>query len=174
MNFSDLAKFFVSQDETDRSLSSLEGLYPAYRAVMVSDGTLTQMLSAMHLEDIDTKCVENGHGFPEPEDCKWLEIDGEPCIRRRVELTGASSGKTYVRALSYLYPPRIPDYFLAELSRAGASLGTQLLQSRISNRRELIWVRTGSEFAFSRLYRIMLHDKPAILVREDFMDNDNT
>ncbi|KFG72427.1 chorismate--pyruvate lyase family protein [Streptomyces mutabilis] len=168
-----LSKFFLSQKETDQSLADLgddDRLFPAYRAVMVSDGTLTQMLSALHLEDIVTRCEENDEGLPDPEQRSWLEIGGEPCIRRRVTLNGASSGRTYVRALSYLYPPRLPAPFLEELSRPGSSLGTQILRSRIPSRRELIWVRRGADSVYSRLYRIIVQDRPAILIQEDFVD----
>jgi chorismate-pyruvate lyase len=167
---SDLSKFFVSRAETDKSLAELGHLEPAYRAVMVSDGTLTHMLSALHLEDITTQCFENGQALPGPEQRQWLDIGSEPCVRRQVELTGALSGTTYVRALSYLYPPRLPSAFLMEMSRAGSSLGTQLLNSRISHRRELIWLRSNPGIVFSRLYRILLQDRPAILIQEDFLE----
>ncbi|MGP3972001.1 chorismate pyruvate-lyase family protein [Streptomyces sp. 6N223] len=167
---SDLSKFFVSRAETDKYLAELGHLDPAYRAVMVSDGTLTNMLSALHLEDIATECFENAQGLPDPEQRHWLSIGSEPCVRRRVELNGALSGTTYVRALSHLYPPRLPSSFLMDMSRAGASLGTQLLSSRISHRRELIWIRGGPGLLFSRLYRILLNDKPAILIQEDFLE----
>lgn len=170
----DLSKFFISQEETDhRSLVDLGdngGLDSAYRAVMVSDGTLTQMLAALHLEDIVTTCVENDRAVPDPEQRAWLEIGDEPCVRRRVTLSGASTGATYVRALSYLYQPRLPDTFLDELDRPGASLGTQMIQSRISSRRELIWVRQRGDGSYSRLYRILVQDRPAILIQEDFVD----
>jgi chorismate-pyruvate lyase len=166
-NLSSLTNFFVS--ETHESLAALDELAPAYRAVMVSDGTLTTMLSALHLETINTTCLESATVPAGPEQQRWLEIPSEPCLRRSVELTGASSAQIYVRACSYLYEPRLPPAFLRDLSRAGASLGTQLLQSRISTRRELIWVRASEALAFSRLYRILLHDRPAILVQEDFL-----
>lgn len=167
---SDLSKFFTSREETDQSLAGLGHLDPAYRAVMVSDGTLTNMLSALHLEDITTECFENTQGVPAPEQRRWLGIGSESCVRRRVELTGALSGTIYVRALSYLYPPRLPSSFLIDMSRAGASLGTQLLSSRISHRRELLWIRGGEGLLFSRLYRILLQDQPAILIQEDFLE----
>ncbi|SOD64267.1 chorismate lyase [Streptomyces zhaozhouensis] len=172
-DYSALSRFFTSQAETDRSLAELGDLYPAYRAVMVSDGTLTQMLSALHLEEISTHTVENVEGIPDAEQRGWLETDvDETCVRRRVTLNGAVTGRTYVRALSYLYPPRLPASFLMEMNRPGSSLGSQLLASRIHHRRELLWVRTGPDHVFSRLYRILLRDRPAILIQEEFLDGD--
>lgn len=167
---SGLSRFFSSGTETQRSLAELGLLSPAYRAVMVSDGTLTHMLSAMYLEEIRTDCLENGEAMPGEDQRRWLDIGAEPCVRRYVELTGATSRVTYVRATSYLYPPRLPASFLDELDQPGASLGAQLLESRISHRRELIKVRTDAGLVFSRLYRILLHDRPAILIQEDFME----
>ncbi|MGB3171870.1 MAG: chorismate pyruvate-lyase family protein [Rhodococcus sp. (in: high G+C Gram-positive bacteria)] len=113
--------------------------------------------------------MTNDKAVPDPELRSWLEIDHEVCVRRHVELSGASTGTTYVRAVSYLHQPRLPDAFLGELDRPGASLGTQMIESRISSRRELIWVRPSADRFYSRLYRILVQDRPAILIQEDFV-----
>lgn len=169
-----LSNFFISQDEADwscLSLGDLEKVPPAYRAMMVCDGTLTHMLSALHLERIVTTCDEIAEEVPDAERRRWLEIGEVRCLRRDISLVGALSGQPYVRARSYLVAPRLPASFLDELSRPGGSLGTQLLRSKVSNRRELIWARKGSaSLQFSRLYRILVRDQPAILIQEDFLE----
>jgi chorismate-pyruvate lyase len=168
-----LSDFFLDREQTDRSLMELgdgRHLSPACRAVMVSDGTLTRLLSAVYLENIVTDCEVNDEARPDFEARRWLQIDDVECRRRRVSLVGGVSGRTYVRAKSYLYAPRLPDSFLVALSRPGASLGAQLLSSRIYHRRELIWIRPGiGDCMFSRLFRILVGDQPAILIQEDVL-----
>lgn len=170
-----LSRFFLDREETDRALAELgdgRHLSPACRAVMVSDGTLTRLLSAVYLEDVVTECESNEQAQPDVEARKWLQVDEVACLRRRVSLVGRMSGRTYVRAQSYLYPPRLPESFLTALSRPGASLGAQLLLSRISHRRELIWIRPGiGDCMFSRLFRILVQDRPAVLIQEDVLRN---
>jgi chorismate-pyruvate lyase len=168
-----LSGFFLDREQTDRALAELaDGRYlsPACRAVMVSDGTLTRLLSAVYLEDIVTDCAVNDEARPDDEARRWLQIDDVACQHRVVSLIGGVSGRTYVRAHSYLYPPRLPDSFLFELSRPGASIGALLLSSRIHHRRELIWIRPGiGDCLFSRLFRIVIEDQPAILIQEDVL-----
>lgn len=170
-----LSRFFLDREQTDRALAELgdgHHLSPACRAVMVSDGTLTRLLSAVYLENIVTECEVNDEARPDFEARRWLQIDDVTCLRRRVSLVGGMSGRTYVRAQSYLYAPRLPEFFVTELSRPGASLGAQLLSSRIDHRRELIWIRSGSgDCMFSRLFRILVQDRPAILIQEDVLRN---
>jgi chorismate-pyruvate lyase len=168
-----LSGFFLDREQTQRSLVELgdgRHLSPACRAVMVSDGTLTRLLSALYMEDIVTECEVNDEARPGFEACRWLQIDDVACQRRVVSLVGGMSGRTYVRAHSYLFAPRLPDSYLIELSRPGASIGAQLLSSRIYHRRELIWIRPGTgDCMFSRLFRILVQDRPAILIQEDVL-----
>ena len=167
-----LSDFFLDREQTERSLVELaEGQHLSLvcRAVMVCDGTLTRLLSAVYLEDILTVCEAADEARPGIEASRWLQIDGS-CLRRRVSLVGGVSGRTYARAQAHLYAPRLPDTFLIELSRPGASLGAQLLSSGICHRRELIWIRPGTgDCMFTRLYRILVRDQPAILIKEDVL-----
>jgi chorismate-pyruvate lyase len=124
------------------------------RMLLTTDGTVTTLLEACTGERIVTHPARQSETatLEELRDgtaCWWHPsadlldaASSERLLARRVTLSGASTGITYVMAEALVAPDRLPELVAHALLRPGGSLGRLLAQSRLETRRELVEVST--------------------------------
>ncbi|MGH8547090.1 MAG: chorismate--pyruvate lyase family protein [Methylococcales bacterium] len=157
---------------------------PFQRALLVNDGTVTKLIEAYTLEAVEvvrlkqeTQLLSSAH--------TWLKTPPDTeVIAREVVLRARHSSTVYAYAVSLLVPARLPAGLLNDLASEPGGLGQVLLNSRIENRREILWcgreqvtdppeaIRelTGVDF-ISRTYRIIAGGQPVMLIDEKFPAN---
>lgn len=171
-----------------RSLSlsniNLRTLTPFQRTLLAIDGTVTKYLETYTLEPIEvvrlrqeTQVLDTGHA--------WLETPPDTeVLAREVLLRGVYTATIYAYAVSLLVPSRLPGDLLEVLENEPGGIGRTLLNSRIENRREMLWygrehlsrlpeeirALTGNDF-LSRAYCIIVGGKPVMLINEKFPAN---
>ena len=174
---------FVAQDERPSHLMDIDlyKLNPFERACLVIDGTVTRFLEAHRMEPVDIiNCGETREILKK--DHKWLDLPkGETIVSRRVLLKGRHSGRVYASAASLVVPERIKVAVGRTRERIKEGLGRMLLNGRIEQYRELLWYgkeiasdlpsdvhRFSSEELLTRTYRILVKNKPIMMITEWF------
>lgn len=115
-------------------------LTPLQRVLLITDGTLTEILEAYYLERIELvklserlmKCGELDLAFD-------LE-DEERVMERRVSLRGANSGTRYVYAESLIFVDRLDPSFQAELLETRTPLGRLWRSRRLETFKEPVTI----------------------------------
>lgn len=176
-------RLFIAQDAKPDELEpvQMEVLRPFQRVLLVTDGTVTQVLEARACEPVDIVRLDQRERRLTA-DHPWLEAGlGEPVIDRQVLLKGHHTGEVYIYAVSALLPRRLPTEVQADLARPGAGLGRVLARSRLETYRERLWYgaervdrdsEVGRHFSakllVSRTYRILAGGRPLMLITEKF------
>ena len=176
-------RLFMAQDARPEELEpvQMEGLSPFQRVLLVTDGTVTQVLEARMGEPVDVVRLDQRERRLTA-DHPWLEAGlGEPVIDRQVLLKGNHTGEVYIFAISALLPRRLPEEVQADLARPGAGLGRVLARSRLETHRERLWYGAerverdsevgrhfSAELLLSRTYRILAGGRPLMLITEKF------
>ncbi|HLY05955.1 MAG TPA: chorismate pyruvate-lyase family protein [Rhizomicrobium sp.] len=157
-------------------------LSPLQRILLITDGTLTEILEAHFLEPIELVklsqrifvCVPGmcGTGFAEP---------GESVLERRINLRGARSRRLYVYAESLLLVDRLDRQFRTELMDSEIPLGRLWHKFRLETYKHLVGVecRRGGDLAFqlacpgesrvlARTYEVISSGKRLMRISEYF------
>lgn len=181
--FDPLEDFFTAQQAMPDNWSkiNLRTLTPFQRALLVIDGTVTKFIEAYMMEPVDViRLFQEQRSLSV--DRAWLEASkGTEVIARQVLLRGQYSHKLYAYAVSLIVPGRLGYAEKQDLEMDGEGLGRILLNSRLENRREVLWYGrerawklpdaishlNGTEF-ISRVYRIIAGGRPIMLINEKF------
>lgn len=167
-------------------------LDPMDRMVLTADGTVTTLLEACTGEAIVTRVLRQA-GPATVEDLRdasgrwWhpgsselLELEpDERLLARRVALSGATRGVTYVMAEALVAPERLPEPIARRMLGAGASLGRVLAEGRLETRRDVLHVSVDRAGALGphlgvapaaslvhRTYAIVAGRRPVAIVTE--------
>lgn len=166
-------------NENSHSFSSIaqtaifSGLAPLQRVMLLSNGTLTDILQAFTLEDIAVRKVTGILRYDAP------EFEGEEALERSVVLYGKRTSRYYVYAESLIALERLPLALARDLREGSEPLGRLLLNYRLETFKELIDFRIGrseeaSKFLEANLrflirsYRVFVNERPCIVSHEYF------
>jgi chorismate-pyruvate lyase len=159
----------------------LRALSPLQRILLVTDGTLTEILEAYFLEPITlVKLAQQMAPAIRAQAALGLAA-GEPCLERKIFLQGAETGRIYVYAESLIAIERLGAKLREDLMATGAPLGRLWLEHRLETFKELIDMRCrpagdlAQHFGvkpdaplLARSYRVSAGGRPVILISEFF------
>ena len=170
---------------TTRILGELDiaSLPPFLRVLLVTDGTVTNILEAFFWESIQVENLGQTQMLL-PEDLPLLEAtQGCNLLQRGVRLVGAKSGTPYVFARSLIHLDALPEKLRDALLRGKIGIGELIRNSNLETYRALIEIGEKKDGSASknlnhqsgaliyRLYRISVQQKPAILIAEYFPES---
>jgi chorismate-pyruvate lyase len=176
-----IGSYFVAQARRPSDVRDVETetLAPYHRALLVNDGMVTRFVEASVLEPVAVDVLEQG--AVDAVGCGWLDLrkTSAAVLRRRVAIHGRESRRLYVLAESLLVTSRLPRRFAASLAESGKGLGELIEQEQLETRRELLWFGCATTPAWAeavaprsdlltRSYRVVVGDRPAILISESF------
>jgi chorismate-pyruvate lyase len=156
-------------------------LAPLQRILLITDGTLTEILEANLLERIElVKLSEDMIGAADVQ----LGLAGsaqDSLLQRRILLRGTSSGKAHVYAESFIALDRLSAAFRDELLHSDVSLGRLWQKHRLETYKELAAVscRPAGALAvhfacpeetllLSRSYTVICERRPIMHISEYF------
>jgi chorismate-pyruvate lyase len=153
----------------DTSLSSMQ------KALLVTDGTVTQLLEVFAREEIRVKKL--GQSQVQGGPALLAAGDDEPVISRRILLCG--DRRAYLHATSWLVPARMPREMQAALTLTDAPIGQLWKAARLETFREIVDFRPESNpeisgmlgstaGLLSRSYLVNTGGRPMALVVERF------
>jgi chorismate-pyruvate lyase len=169
--------------ETSHSFSHIvqlpffASLAPMQRVMLLSNGTLTDILQAFTLEEIGVHKLTEAQSVSRS---NLLELSpNEKVLERSVVLYGKRTSRSYVYAESLIALERLPRGLAKELQEGSEPLGRLQLKHRLETFKELIDFRIGksekaSEFLESNLrflirsYRVYVKERPCIVIHEYF------
>jgi chorismate-pyruvate lyase len=167
-------------------LEKLEGieagsLNPLQRILIITDGTLTEILEATFLERIRLIKVSQQTISSTSAHIRAAPHPGEALLERKILLRGEGSNKNYVYAESIIAINRLPSSFRNELMNSDVSLGRLWLEHKLETFKELLEVKCvqadklcehfnckSSDTLLVRTYRVYLAAVPAIVISEYF------
>jgi chorismate-pyruvate lyase len=170
---------------SDFDLSSIELLQ---RMLLVTDGTLTDLLQVAFLEPIGVLKLKMDVGktsMPvEPLELKA----GEVRMERSILLYGQNTDKNYVYAESTLAIDRLPARLREQLIGSNKPIGRLWSEHEIETRKELLHVSkcspskllpyfvstAASNLLLRRSYRLVTRKQPVIIITEYFPDSYKT
>ena len=179
-----LADLFVATNDRPAHLSpvQIEDLSAFARVLLVADGTVTHMLRAHFREPINVEVLS--HDFQSLEaPIPWLQANiGDEILLRKVELIGATTGRVYCLATSWIALERISPDMRDAIVTQRQSIGSVLLSHFNENRRELLWCGRvqNDENSFEtdsaetqgqtleRAYRVISGGVPLMIIAETF------
>lgn len=153
----------------DAALSRLQ------KALLVTDGTLTQLLEVFAGEKIRVQKL--GQSLVSGGPPSLAVSDGEPVIRRCILLRGER--RAYLHAESWLVPARMPVHMQEELQNTDMPIGQLWRAARLETFREIIDFQRESNPEVARLlgssadilarsYLVNAGGRPMSLVAERF------
>ena len=151
------------------------------RLLLISDGTLTDMVEAAFLEPIELVRLSIDSDEATVHD-DVLEIKpGDPLMRRRILLQGGVSRTNYVYAQTLIALNSLPEAIRDGLMRSGSPIGRLWVQHKLETRKEMLSMwrepagELGRHFGIAadaevqgRTYRIFSGGKPSMLISEYF------
>ena len=168
------------------TLSKIEGcdirsLPALQRVLLITDGTLTDILEAVFLERIQIVKVAQ-RAIPATAEHSPLEAKpGEILIQRSILLRGHQSRRNYAYAESLIAADRLGPTFRKELFDSDLPLGRLWVEHQLETYKELQEVRCvkASRLAdgfpsvdcsalLVRTYRVMVQGRPSIMITEHF------
>lgn len=166
-----LADLFVANQDRPSHLDTVavENLGAFARVLLVTDGTVTHMLRAHFREPINVEV--RSHDFQNLEQPNpWLKAkSGDEILIRKVALIGATTGKTYCHATSWIALERLSSDMRDDIVKMRRSIGNVLLANFSENRRELLWYgETKEERSLERAYRVISGGLPLMIIAETF------
>jgi len=159
----------------------IRSLEPLQRVLLVTDGTLTEILEAAFLERIQLVKVLQ-QVVPTTSSHAWLDWkDDEAVLERRVLLRGERNRRNYVYAESLIAIDRLEPAFRQGLVESNLPLGRLWLVHKLETYKEMIEVRSQSAGELSsyfecshtallliRRYRVFSARKPVMIITEHF------
>ena len=178
---------FVAQfaKPSDLEKINLSQLAPFQRALLVTDGTVTQFIEAYTFSPVEVVLL---HQEKQTLSTRYVWLDAEKgteVVARQVVLqTGQKDGQqpiVYAYATSIIVLNRIPQIIREGLVLKGQGLGQILQRSGLETRRDLLWwglkhskdlpevlLHLEGEPFLSRTYRIVADGHPIMLINEQF------
>lgn len=167
-------------------LASLKGLditslEPLQRVLLVTDGTLTEILEASFFERVRLVKVSQRILSATTSHTLFDPVPGEALIERKILLQGAKSHRNYAYAESLIAVDRLSRSFRDELLESDTPLGRLWLEHKLETFKELQEV--GSESAndlsryfecdeatplLVRTYRVFSAARPVMVITEHF------
>jgi chorismate-pyruvate lyase len=154
------------------------------RILLVTDGTLTDLLQVAFLEPIGVlKLAVNVGKMRTP--LEPLELKrGDHCMNRSILLYGRNTGNNYVYAESTVAVDRLPKEFCEELIGSSKPIGRLWSEHGVETRKELLHISKCSSPALlahfsltaahclllKRSYRLVTSGRPVIVITEYFPD----
>ena len=167
-------------------LAKLDGLDvnsldPLQRVLLVTDGTLTEILEATFLERIQLIKIAQ-KVIPATSSHAQLDPDkDEVLMERKILLSGAESGNNYAYAESLIAVDRLGSVFRHELVESNIPLGRLWLEHQLETFKELQEVRwqlagglshyfrcPDSSLLLVRTYRVLSASRPIMMITEHF------
>jgi chorismate-pyruvate lyase len=167
-------------------LEKLEGieansLNPLQRILIITDGTLTEILEATFLEQICLIKIAQQTIAPTAAHVQLAPVSGDIFLERKILLQGVKSSKNYVYAESIIALNRLPPLFGKELMNSNTSLGRLWLEHKLETFKELLEVRQEkaddlskhfncktSDILLVRTYRVISAAAPIMIISEYF------
>ena len=147
--------------------ASLNDLTPALRMLLITDGTVTQLLEALFLEPV---AVTQGHQRMAPlgADADLLGCEAQViALDRKVNLEGVNTGRVLVTAQSRILLETLPAGVARALERGEVGIGELLRDRQLESFREIINYGLEPHCVWRR-YRICTGGRPAIVICERF------
>jgi chorismate-pyruvate lyase len=153
-------------------------LTPMQRVMLLSNGTLTDILQAFTLEEMGVQKLSEEQRIGNRSDFLEL-VPPEEVLERSVILYGKKTSRAYVYAESLIALGRLPRALARELQTSSEPLGRLQLKHRLETFKELLDVRLGeSERASTflrhhsrfliRSYRVFVNARPCMIIHEYF------
>lgn len=115
-------------------------LSPLQRILLITDGTLTEILEAHFLEPIELVKLSQQILIAGADIRPPFAEPGESILERKIKLRGTRSGQVYVYAESLLLADRLEPQFRAELMESEIPLGRLWHKFRLETYKELVSV----------------------------------
>jgi chorismate-pyruvate lyase len=158
-----------------------QDLAPIQRILLITDGTLTEILEAHYFEPIrlvklsqQTVTAAAAPALLEPQ-------LGENFMERKIILRGANSGKNYVYAESIIAFERLDKKLSDDLLHSDTPLGRLWLEHRLETFKEMLDIRkepandhavhfrcSRDALLLMRNYRVSAGGNPAMIITEYF------
>ena len=151
------------------------------RVLLITDGTVTDVLEAYSGEPVRVVKLAQSLGVPDAETPELDLAPDERVLRRSILLRGTISGRNMLHAESVISPDRLPPGVFEAILASERPLGRILAAHRVETFREIValgYVPAAScaehfevdktaKFLF-RTYRIFAGHQPVIRVTEKF------
>jgi chorismate-pyruvate lyase len=154
---------------------------PLQRILLVTDGTVTEILEATFLERIQLIKVFQKLAPANASHAQFNADRDETLLERRIFLRGSRSGRNYAYAESVIAVDRLGTAFRNELVESDTPLGKLWLEHRIETFKELVGVRCRAANELSRdfgcqkaapllirSYRVFSNNRPVMIITEYF------
>ncbi|MGB9151735.1 MAG: chorismate pyruvate-lyase family protein [Alphaproteobacteria bacterium] len=161
--------------------SEIATLDPLQRILLITDGTLTEILEAAHLEPIRLIKIAQERIPATAAHASLAPAPQENMLTRKILLQGARSGTCYVYAESVIAVERLSPAFQDELLNSDIPLGRLWIKHRLETFKEAPTFDRhpgndlGDYFAYTepasilaRSYRVFSAAKPVMLITEYF------
>lgn len=173
----------MSAIDTLARLDGLEisSLDPIQRVLLVTDGTLTEILEATFLERIQLVKVAQQVVNANASHAQLDPAAGEVLIERKILLQGKDSHRNYAYAESLIAVDRLGPSFRHELLDSDTPLGRLWLEHKLETFKELQRVRSQSADGLChyfecaetapllvRTYRVFSASRPVMVITEYF------
>jgi chorismate-pyruvate lyase len=156
-------------------------LKPLQRILLITDGTLTEILEANFLERIELVKLSQRRVSAVDSQARLAATAEESLLERRILLRGSTSGKTHVYAESIIAIDRLSAGFRDELLHSDVSLGRLWQKHRLETYKEpaAVSCRPAAALAvhfacpedlllLSRSYCVICDGRPTMHVLEYF------
>jgi len=156
-------------------------LKPLQRVLIITDGTLTEILEANFLERIRLIKVSQQTISSTAAHAQLIPSPGELLLERKILLQGEKSNRNYAYAESIIAINRLPTSFRNELFSSNIPLGRLWLEHKLETFKELLEVRCeqanelckhfnckNSDMLLVRTYCVFLAAMPVMLISEYF------
>lgn len=182
----------TSHRERVATLPGFAALSPVLRALLTTDGTVTETLAAFHGEDVGVRVLAQGYRAAEmPTDADLETAPGCRVLDRAIVLTGARTGNRYTAARSRILPDRLPTGVRDGLLAGREPLGMLMLAHRLETFREVTACGRGAAGDAAlpggpcagalgvepragivwRTYRVITGGRPAMVITECFPES---
>ena len=176
---------FIEQSAKPDGLQeiSLDQLTPFQRALLVTDGTVTQLIEAYILTPLEVIQLSQQKQVLSTKNLWLATHQGSTVVARKVIIQGMEpkSPVFYTYAESLIVHNRLPKVIQKGLEVGSEGLGKLLRRSGLETRRDLLWYgleytsnlpdilkhMAGKPF-LSRTYRVIAKGEPIMLINERF------
>ena len=180
----DLCKIELLRNSLSKSPLNLSELSTLQRMILITDGTLTDILEVCLLEKISiVKLSEKLINLDQ--DIPVLNLkSGDKIIKREIFLQGRVSKKNLIYAESIIVPERIDKRFKEQLLNSEKPIGKLWLEYRVETFKEIVDLSqeaagdlaknfqiSPEEKLFSRSYRVFSQNQPIMMITEKFPES---
>ncbi len=159
----------------------VQSLSPLHRILLITDGTLTEILEAHFLEHVQLIKLSQHVVTATASHAQFEPDEKEKFLERKVLLRGSNSGNTYVYAESMIAMERLNPRLYDQLLNSNTPLGRLWLEHKLETFKELTEIKcqpandlsqhfgcAASSPLLSRTYRVVTNAKPVMIISEYF------